>query len=101
MGNLSEGNHVIKQQPRDGKHCTIGTLITIYRDCLLERPDAEGGTGLIHIEYQSGTDGALEFLKIWESTVWGVWNLMCELWTHPRWSHATGIRFGRYSSLED
>ena len=76
---------------------TLQSTVIAYWSVLMP----EGATGLIHIEYQSGTDGALEFLKIWESTVWGVWNLMCELWTHPRWSHATGIRFGRYSSLED
>ena len=51
-------------------------------------------SGLIHIEYQTGNDGSLEFLKTWASTVWGEWKLVCELWMRPLWSHATGLRFG-------
>ncbi len=57
--------------------------------------------GLIHIEYQSGADGSLEFLKIWASTIWGQWKLICEFWMRPLWSHATGVRFGGdYHSID-
>ena len=51
-------------------------------------------SGLIHIEYQSGADGSLDFLKIWASTIWGQWKLICEFWVRPLWDHAAGVRFG-------
>jgi hypothetical protein len=61
----------------------------------------ESTSGLIHIEYQTGDDGSLDFVKIWASTVWGEWKLVCELWMRPLWSHVTGIRFGgNYRSVE-
>lgn len=50
-------------------------------------------SGLIHIEYETGDDGSLDFVKIWASTVRGHWNLVCEFWVRPLWSNATGIRF--------
>lgn len=50
-------------------------------------------SGLIHIEYQTGEDGSVDFLKVWASTVRGHWNLVCELWMRPLWSHTTGLRF--------
>jgi hypothetical protein len=49
--------------------------------------------GLIQIEYQTGDNGSVEFLKIWASTIRGHWNLVCELWMLPLWSHATGLSF--------
>jgi len=49
--------------------------------------------GLIHIEYQTGSDGVIEFLKVWSSIARGTWKLVCELWMRPLWSHATGLRF--------
>lgn len=55
-------------------------------------PDSD--SGLIHIEYQTGADGMLDFIKIWASRVWGQWNLVCELWMRPLWSHVSGVRFG-------
>lgn len=57
-------------------------------------------SGLIHIEYETGSDGLLDFLKVWASTVRGNWVLVCEYWLRPLWSHATGLRFGEgYHSL--
>jgi hypothetical protein len=50
-------------------------------------------SGLIHLEYQAGNDGSLEFLRIWASTVRGSWKLICEYWIRPLWSHAVGLRF--------
>lgn len=52
-------------------------------------------SGLIHIEYQTGGDGSLDFVKIWASTITGYWNLVCECWMRPLWSHAAGLRFGQ------
>ncbi len=51
-------------------------------------------SGLLHIEYQTRSDGSLDFLFIWASAIRGYWNLVCELWTRPLWSHVAGIRFG-------
>jgi len=50
-------------------------------------------TGLIHVEYQTGSDGVIDFLKVWSAIARGTWKLVCELWMRPLWSHATGIRF--------
>jgi hypothetical protein len=52
-------------------------------------------SGLVHIEYQTGPDGSLDFFKIWASTNRGYWNLVCEFWIRPLWSHATGLSFGK------
>jgi hypothetical protein len=54
----------------------------------------ESASGLIHVEYQTGADGELDFIKIWASRVWGEWKLVCELWMRPLWSHVSGVRFG-------
>jgi hypothetical protein len=50
--------------------------------------------GVVHIEYQTEADGSLDFLKIWASAIRGHWNLVCELWMRPLWSHTTGLSFG-------
>jgi hypothetical protein len=61
----------------------------------------EPASGLIHVEYQSGDDGSLDFLKVWASTSWGEWKLVCEFWVRPLWSHTTGLRFSnKYHSAE-
>ena len=49
--------------------------------------------GLIHIEYQTGENGSIDFLKVWASIVRGSWKLVCELWMRPLWSHTTGLGF--------
>ena len=60
----------------------------------------ESTSGVVHIEYQTGADGALEFFKIWASTNWGYWNLICEYWMRPLWSYPTGVTFGKgYDSV--
>ncbi len=50
-------------------------------------------SGLIHIEYQTGPGGSLDYLLIWASTVRGYSKLVCEYWMRPLWNHATGLRF--------
>jgi len=58
-------------------------------------------SGLIQIEYQTGSDGSLDFFKIWASSIRGHWDLVCEFWMRSLWSHPTGLRFGpRYHSAE-
>lgn len=49
--------------------------------------------GLVHIEYQTGSDGSLDFLKVWASIVRGEWTLVCEVWMKPLWSHIPGMYF--------
>ncbi|MFP5229088.1 MAG: hypothetical protein ACLGXA_15845 [Acidobacteriota bacterium] len=58
-------------------------------DELMPRP----ATGLIHIEYETGSDGSLDFFKVWASMVRGNWSLVCEFWLRPLWFHATGLSF--------
>lgn len=58
-------------------------------------------SGLIHIEYETGPDGSLDFLLIWASTIRGHWNLVCEYWMRPLWKHAIGLRFRKnYHSVD-
>lgn len=54
----------------------------------------DSSSGLVHIEYQTGSDGSLDYFKIWASTIRGHWNLICEFWMKPLWSNAIGLRFG-------
>ena len=62
---------------------------------------SDSSSGLIQIEYQTGADGSLDFFKIWASTVRGRWDLICEFWAKPLWSHDTGLRFGAdYHSVD-
>jgi len=57
-------------------------------------------SGLIHIEYQSGCEGSLDFLKVWTSISRGEWRLVCEAWMRPLWSHTTGLSFSNgYQSV--
>lgn len=61
----------------------------------------DSSSGLIQIEYQTGSDGSLDFFKIWASSIRGHWNLVCEFWAKPLWSHDAGLRFGAgYHSVD-
>lgn len=51
--------------------------------------------GVIHVEYHTGPDHSLEYVKIWASTERGYWNLVCEYWTCSLWSHVPGLSFGK------
>lgn len=51
-------------------------------------------TGSVHIEYGSGASGAIDFLKVFSSTTWGYWKLVCELWVSANWGHTLGMSFG-------
>lgn len=50
-------------------------------------------SGLIHIEYQIGGDGSLDFVKVWASVSRGQWKLICEMWMRSLWSHSAGLFF--------
>jgi hypothetical protein len=49
--------------------------------------------GLLHLEYVFAPDNSLESLKLWSSTVWGQWNLVCEYWMSFSAFHDKGIHF--------
>jgi hypothetical protein len=91
----------MKERNNRGFMMDLNVIQTARLDSALKRavieswhelmPDSP--SGLIHIEYQTGDDGSLEFLKIWASTTWGYWNLVCEMWMRALWSNALGLRF--------
>jgi hypothetical protein len=83
--------------PRVRLERMLKSAVVLSWDELMTDP----ASGLIHVEYQAGDDGSLDFLKVWASTIWGEWRLVCELWVRPLWSHTTGVRFGsEYHSAE-
>jgi hypothetical protein len=49
--------------------------------------------GLVHVEYHTGQDRSLLFLKVWSSTIRGHWNLVCEYWTEGAYRHPAGLAF--------
>jgi len=51
-------------------------------------------TGSVHIEYTTGTAGAVDLLKVFSSTTRGHWKLVCEYWVSSAWGHAPGMSFG-------
>ena len=61
----------------------------------------DGARGAIQVEYGIANDGTLQYVKIWESTKRGYWNLVCEQWTTDAWSHVPGLQFsnGYYSEF--
>ena len=51
--------------------------------------------GIIQVEYHTGPEGVLEYLKVWASTERGYWKLVCEYWKSSLWSHVPGCSFGK------
>ena len=56
----------------------------------------EPSSGLIHIEYHVDSLGAVEFVKVWASTIRGEWNLVCGHWTQAGGSHEKRAPTGRW-----
>src|SRR5512146_1990085 len=52
-------------------------------------------TGIVQVEYHTGPERLLEYLKVWASTERGHWNLVCEYWKCSFWSHVPGLTFGK------
>jgi hypothetical protein len=50
-------------------------------------------SALLHLEYASGPDGSLEYLKVWSSATRGQWQLACEYWMSVSAFHDKGVRF--------
>ena len=53
----------------------------------------ERTSGLIHIEYHVEPLGAVEFVKVWASTIRGYWKLICEDWRRWDPSQSSGPHF--------
>ncbi len=52
--------------------------------------------GRVRVEYHIGADGALEYLKLWNSTR-EYWSLICEYSTHLSWSDGPRFSNGYHS----
>jgi hypothetical protein len=51
-------------------------------------------SGLLHVQYRTGSDDFIEYLKVFSSGVRGYWQLVCEYWVSALWSHEVGLSFG-------
>ena len=67
---------------------------------VLSWPDlTHSAPGIVHVEYHTGQDRSLLFLKVWSSTIRGHWNVRCEYWTEGAYAHPSGLTFSSgYSS---
>ena len=64
----------------------LNSAVVLNWDVLIRSSTA----GRVRVEYHVGTDGALEYLKLW-SVSQEYWSLICEYSVHPGWSD--GPRF--------
>lgn len=55
----------------------------------------KAATGVIDIQYHTGPERSLEYLKVWAASERGYWKLVCEYWTCSLWSHVPGLSFGK------
>lgn len=78
-----------QSEPTLQLECALQSAVAQNWDELM--PDSK--SGLIHIENQNGDDGSLDFLLIWASSVRGYWDLVCQFWVRPLWSHTVGLLF--------
>ena len=53
----------------------------------------EPRSGLIHIEYHVEPLGSVKSVKVWASTIWAYWNLVCEHWMRWTADHQGGLNF--------
>jgi hypothetical protein len=50
-------------------------------------------SGLIHVEYHVGSQGAVEYLKVWAAPSRGQWDLVCQDFMRSSASCPGGLRF--------
>jgi hypothetical protein len=50
-------------------------------------------SGAMEIVYGTATDHTLDYFKVFSSETRGYWNLVCEYWLKPLWSHSVGLSF--------
>ena len=57
------------------------------------------GAIALQVEYRIGSGQSLDYLKLWSSTMRGVWHLVCEYWMQSSSTHESGTTFtgGSYS----
>jgi hypothetical protein len=63
-------------------------MVLSWPDVMKEHP-----SGLLHVEYRTGPDDLIEYLKVFSSGVRGYWRLVCEYWVSALWSHEIGLSF--------
>ena len=95
-------DHEVLTMPDANLQTKIGLARILESAVVLSWHDLmESSPGTVHIECSNGPDRALEFLKIWSSTVRGEWSLVCEYWMHSRLSLPAGLTFSNgHSSPE-
>lgn len=49
--------------------------------------------GAMEIVYGTATNHTLDYIKVLSSETRGHWNLVCEYWLKPLWSHSVGLSF--------
>lgn len=76
---------------RSSLDCAIENAVVLSWNELMPA----GATGIVHVEYHTGPESLLEYLKVWASTERGYWNLVCEYWNCSLWSHIPGFSFGK------
>lgn len=67
---------------------TLESIVQVHWNELMPAEDA----GKIKVEYGIESDGRLQFLKIWASTLAGRRELVCEQWVAAS-SHVSGLQF--------
>src|SRR5579864_8695005 len=55
----------------------------------------------IQVEYRTGPQHALEYLKIWSSSQRGYWHLIAEYWMHSSAAHEMGATFSAGNQSAD
>ncbi len=50
----------------------------------------------VRVEYETGSDGSLVFMRVWLSSVRGCWKLVCEMWLQALWSNLIGLTFANH-----
>jgi hypothetical protein len=64
----------------------------VFRVPLNELLTPEAATGQIQFEYHFAPAGVVEFVKGWEATVRGHWNLICSYWMGSATSRQSGLK---------
>jgi hypothetical protein len=48
---------------------------------------------LVHLRYETGAQGTLDYLTLWSSAKRGEWDLVCEYWMKADQWHQAGLNF--------
>jgi hypothetical protein len=72
--------------------CALEAAVVAHWNDLM--PDSPA-RGAMEILYGTAADHILQYLKVLSSETRGYWNLVCEYWLKPLWSHSVGLSFAR------